>query len=92
MNYTNNGYAAIQHDHSRGKYVVNGWNNCSLVLEWIGGLNDPLVYAEFENLQAVYGNNSETFPGLAHTISITASGSNESVLLLRYGHILEQVL
>ena len=64
-------------------YLVLGKTNCSLVRKWVSALNDPLVYTEDSKLFNTFGT--------AWQISVTASGSNESVLLLKYGNMIEQV-
>ena len=61
-------------------YLVFGAANCSLVREWVSKLDDTLVYAEDNALFSTYTNSWQT--------SVIASGSGETLLLLKFGNIL----
>ena len=62
------------------KYRINGIINHVTIVKWIKALNDPLVHAV-----------SMSFPDDGKTVwvhSIEASGTGETMLLLKYGHVL----
>ena len=71
------------------KYSVNGFSNCKLIGEWISKLDDPLVYAEYENFKSI---NGDIIGKNSWRMKVIVCGSNESIMLLKYGHLIEQVL
>lgn len=69
------------------RYRVKRSKNQLLVFRWVNALNDPLVRASGSHHTNFHGVYEATW-----VVSVVASGPGETVLLLKYGNILEQVL
>ena len=65
------------------KYKVKSNQAFLDIYNWINALDDPLVVVKWKG---------GIMSGISENYQVTASGSNETILLLKYGHMLEQML